>query len=150
MTDPRSRPPAQQCRLLVCSTATLSVPPNSCAKAALSTSPKRRLLDPSLAVAALSSGPDRLIADLNLLDLLFASLVGRELRVLSKPLGGEVLHYLDNYGTEVDAFVQLPTAGGGPSRSSSVTAWSSRALRTSRASSDRSTSTARNSRPCSL
>ncbi|MFN2615551.1 MAG: DUF4143 domain-containing protein [Thermoleophilaceae bacterium] len=47
----------------------------------LRSSPKRHFVDPSLAVAALGAGPERLLGDLNLLGLLFESLVIRNLRV---------------------------------------------------------------------
>jgi hypothetical protein len=69
--------------------------------------PKRHFVDPSLAVAALGAGPERLLADLNAMGFLFESLVVRDLRVLSQPLRGEVLHYRDSDGHEVDAIVQL-------------------------------------------
>jgi predicted AAA+ superfamily ATPase len=39
--------------------------------------------------------------------LLFESLVIRDLRVLAQALEGEVFHYRDDYGVEVDAIVQL-------------------------------------------
>jgi hypothetical protein len=39
--------------------------------------------------------------------LLFESLVIRDLRVLAQALDGEVFHYRDDYGVEVDAIVQL-------------------------------------------
>ena len=81
--------------------------PHMRSKAVLRKSPKRHFVDPSLAVAALAAGPDRLLTDLNLLGLLFESLVVRDLRVFSQPLDGQVLHYRDNYGIEVDAIVQL-------------------------------------------
>ena len=81
--------------------------PHLRSKATLRASPKRHLVDPSLAVAALGAGPERLLEDLNLLGLLYESLVIRDLRVLAQPLGGEVFHYRDSYGTEVDAIVQL-------------------------------------------
>jgi predicted AAA+ superfamily ATPase len=81
--------------------------PHLRSRAALRTSPKRHFADPSLAVAALGAGPERLLQDLNLLGLLFESLVVRDLRVLAQPLDGRVLHYRDNYGVEVDAVVQL-------------------------------------------
>ncbi len=81
--------------------------PHVCSRANLRTSPKRHFVDPSLAVAALGAGPDRLLADLNLLGLLFESLVIRDLRVLAQPLDGRVFHYRDNYGVEADAVVQL-------------------------------------------
>jgi hypothetical protein len=76
-------------------------------KAILRSSPKRHFVDPSLAAAALAATPARLLADLNLLGLLYESLVIRDLRILAQPLEGTVLHYRDNYGLEVDAIVQL-------------------------------------------
>lgn len=82
--------------------------PHLRSKAVMRKSPKRHFVDPSLAVAALHTGPERLLGDLNLLGLLFESLVVRDLRVFSQPLEGEVLHYRDHYGVEVDAVVQLP------------------------------------------
>lgn len=81
--------------------------PHLRSRANLRTSPKRHFVDPSLAVAALGAGPERLLADLNLLGLLFESLVIRDLRVLAQPLDGRVFHYRDNYGFEADAVVQL-------------------------------------------
>jgi hypothetical protein len=69
--------------------------------------PKRHMVDPSLAVAALGATPARLIADLNLLGLLFESLVVRDLRVLAQPLSGRVFHYRDNTGLEADAVIEL-------------------------------------------
>lgn len=74
-------------------------------RAQLRSSPKRHFVDPSLAVAALRASPSRLLADLQTLGFLFESLVVRELRVLSQPLDGQVLHYRDNKGLEVDAIV---------------------------------------------
>ena len=73
----------------------------------LRSSPKRHFVDPSLAVAALRVRPQRLLQDLNFFGFLFESLVVRDLRVLSQPLGGTVLHYRDNKGLEVDAVVEL-------------------------------------------
>lgn len=73
----------------------------------LRSSPKRHFVDPSLAVAALRVGPERLLQDLNFFGFLFESLVIRDLRVLSQPLSGTVLHYRDNKGLEVDAIVEL-------------------------------------------
>lgn len=58
-------------------------------------------------MAALAATPSRLLGDLNLLGLLFESLAVRDLRVLAQPLDGEVSHYRDNNGLEVDAIVQL-------------------------------------------
>ncbi len=71
---------------------------------------KRHFVDPSLAVAALRAGPQRLERDLELLGLLFESLVLRDLRVYAGAHDGEVYHYRDNTGLEVDAVVE--TAAG--------------------------------------
>lgn len=71
-------------------------------------SPKRHFADPSLALATLGAGPERLLADLNYFGFVFESLVVRDLRVLAGPLHGEVLHYRDSSGLEVDAVVVLP------------------------------------------
>jgi predicted AAA+ superfamily ATPase len=69
--------------------------------------PKRHLVDPSLAVAALGASPTRLLGDLNMMGLLFESLVVRDLRILSQPLDGQVFHYRDNTGLEADAIIEL-------------------------------------------
>lgn len=71
----------------------------------LRSSPRRHLVDPSLAVAALRASPKKLLGDLETMGLLFESLVVRDLRVLAQPLDGQVLHYRDNKGLEVDAVV---------------------------------------------
>ncbi|MDE0158015.1 MAG: DUF4143 domain-containing protein [Gammaproteobacteria bacterium] len=68
--------------------------------------PKRHFVDPSLAVAALRANPDRLLKDLNLLGLLFESMVIRDLRIYAQAAEAEVLQYRDNTGLEVDAIIQ--------------------------------------------
>ena len=70
--------------------------------------PVRHLADPSLAAAALNASPARLLRELNWMGFLFESLVVRDLRVYAEALGGEVFHYRDNTGLEVDAIVELP------------------------------------------
>lgn len=67
---------------------------------------KLHFVDPSLAVAAMGSGPERLVRDLNLLGLLFESMVIRDLRVYAQAGDAEVLHYRDSDGLEVDAIVE--------------------------------------------
>jgi hypothetical protein len=56
---------------------------------------------------ALGGSPQRLLNDLEWLGQLFESLVVRDLGVLAQALDGEVFHYRDHYGLEVDAIVQL-------------------------------------------
>lgn len=68
--------------------------------------PKRHFVDPSLAVAALEARPDALLRDLNLLGLLFESMVVRDLRVYAQSIGGQLKQYRDNSGLEVDAIVE--------------------------------------------
>lgn len=70
--------------------------------------PKFHFVDPSLAVAGLRADPASLTSDLNTLGLLFESLVVRDLRIYAQPLDGQVLHYRDNTGLEVDAIVTTP------------------------------------------
>ncbi len=81
--------------------------PHLRSKTPLRQAPKRHFVDPSLAAAALGAGSVRLIKDLEFLGLMFESLVIRDLRILSQPLGGDVYHYRDKAGLEVDAIVQL-------------------------------------------
>lgn len=67
---------------------------------------KLHFVDPSLAVAAMRGGPEHLVRDLNLLGLLFESMVIRDLRVYAQATDSEVLHYRDSDGLEVDAIVE--------------------------------------------
>jgi predicted AAA+ superfamily ATPase len=78
----------------------------------LRSTPTRHFVDPSLAVAALRGGRESLLRDVPYLGLLFESLVVRDLRVYAQPLGGEVYHYRDQTGLEVDAIVETPEAWG--------------------------------------
>lgn len=80
--------------------------PHLRSKSKLRDRPKRHFVDPSLAVAALRANPDRLLKDLNLLGLLFESMVIRDLRIYAQAADAEVLQYRDNTGLEVDAVIQ--------------------------------------------
>jgi predicted AAA+ superfamily ATPase len=73
---------------------------------ALRTTPTRHFTDPSLAVAALRATPSALLKDLNTFGLLFESMVVRDLRVYAQPFDGEIFHYRDQSGLEVDAIVE--------------------------------------------
>ncbi len=75
-------------------------------------SAKRHFVDPSLAVAALQGGPDALVRDLNFMGLLFESMVIRDLRIYAQAIDGEVMHYQDSGGLEVDAIVQTGNSWG--------------------------------------
>ena len=71
-------------------------------------SPKRHFVDPSLAAAALGASAERLMRDPMTLGFMFESMVIRDLRIYAQSLGGQILHYRDSAGSEVDAIVTLP------------------------------------------
>jgi hypothetical protein len=75
-------------------------------RASLRKQAKRHFVDPSLAAFLLHASPQRLLADPETLGLLFESLVVRDLRIYSASLGGEVFHYRDDTGLEIDAVVE--------------------------------------------
>ncbi|MDR1193778.1 MAG: DUF4143 domain-containing protein, partial [Peptococcaceae bacterium] len=69
-------------------------------------SPKRHFADPSLAVGALGLSVDKMTADLNYFGLLFESLAIRDLRIYAAAGGGDVFHYRDSRGLEIDAIAE--------------------------------------------
>jgi len=75
-------------------------------RARLRRSPKRHLVDPSLAAAALGAGPERLWRDPGYLGQAFESLVVRDLRIYAEANGAAVYHYRDSNGHELDAVVE--------------------------------------------
>jgi predicted AAA+ superfamily ATPase len=76
-------------------------------KTAIRTTAKRHFSDPSIATAALGATTKRLYADFGTFGLLFEALCIRDLRIYADALGGNVYHYRDAKGVEVDAVVQL-------------------------------------------
>lgn len=82
--------------------------PHIRSSAALRKSPKRHLCDPSLALGALGITAPKLASDLRFLGMLFESAVIRDLRVYAWAAGGNVSHYRDSTGHEVDAIVEFP------------------------------------------
>lgn len=75
---------------------------------ALRKSPKRHFCDPSLALGALGISAAKLSSDLQYLGMLFESAAIRDLRVYAWSNGGNVSHYRDATGHEVDAIVEFP------------------------------------------
>ena len=75
--------------------------------------PKRHLADPSLAVAAMGLDRKTLKNDLKTLGFLFEALCERDLRIYAGTFGGEVYHYHDHSGREIDAVVELKNEGWG-------------------------------------
>ena len=80
-------------------------------RARLTKSPKRHLVDPSLAAAALRAGPRALMADLETCGLLFESLVVRDLRVYGERHECDVYHCRLDNGLEADAIVRRRYTG---------------------------------------
>ncbi|MFA7671671.1 MAG: DUF4143 domain-containing protein [Sphaerochaetaceae bacterium] len=76
-------------------------------KTAIRTTAKRHFVDPSIAAASLRATPKRLLADFNTFGFLFESLCIRDLRVYAESIDGNVYHYRDKSGLEVDAIIQL-------------------------------------------
>lgn len=73
----------------------------------LMSTPKRHLVDPSLAAGLLRSTPDRLLGDLKTLGFLFESLATRDLRVYATANDASVFHYRERSGElEVDLIVE--------------------------------------------
>ncbi len=69
---------------------------------------KRHLSDPSLAAALLKATPEMLLNDLNTLGFLFEALCERDLKIYAASFGGELYHYQDYAGNEIDAVISLP------------------------------------------
>ena len=71
-------------------------------------SPKRHLVDPSLACASLGLTVEKLLNDFNTFGLMFEALVERDLRIYMNYLDGQLFHFRDNIsGDEVDAILEF-------------------------------------------
>ncbi len=82
--------------------------PNMRSSVRVGKTPKRHLADPSLAVAALGATAETLANDLNTFGFLFEAMCERDLRVYAQCAGGELYHYRDGRGREIDAVVTAP------------------------------------------
>ena len=76
-------------------------------KTAIRTTAKRHFTDPSVAAASLRATPKRLLSDFSTFGFLFESLCLRDLRIYSESIDGNVYHYRDKTGLEIDAVIQL-------------------------------------------
>ena len=71
-------------------------------------SPKRHLVDPSLACASLDLSVEKLLNDHETFGLMFESLVERDLRIYMDYLDGHLYHFRDNIsGDEVDSILEF-------------------------------------------
>jgi predicted AAA+ superfamily ATPase len=76
-------------------------------RARLMSTPKRHLVDPSLAATLMDCGVDRLLGDLNTLGYLFESLATRDVRVYAQANDASVFYYRERGGElEVDLIVE--------------------------------------------
>ncbi len=81
--------------------------PSIRSKTAIRSSPKRELIDPSIAALYLGITPDNFVDDFRTFGLLFESMCVRDLKVYASDLGGRVYYYRDRYGLEADAVITL-------------------------------------------
>lgn len=77
-------------------------------RARVRTAAKIHLVDPALAAAALGASNAQLKKNLSLLGLLFESAVVHDLACFADALGGEIRHFRDSNGREIDAIISLP------------------------------------------
>jgi len=75
-------------------------------RAHIAATPKRYLVDPSLAVAARRASRARLMADPRGFGALFESLAVRDLRVYAEANDAQIHYYRDNTGLEVDVIIE--------------------------------------------
>lgn len=68
---------------------------------------KRQFIDPSIAAAALGAKPNDLINDFKTFGFFFESLCHRDLKIYANSMGGELYHYHDSYGLEIDGIIHL-------------------------------------------
>jgi len=82
-------------------------------KSIIRTTDKRQFVDPSIAAIALGAKPHDFINDLNTFGFFFESLCDRDLRIYAECLEGELYHYHDGDGLEVDAIIHLNNGSWG-------------------------------------
>jgi predicted AAA+ superfamily ATPase len=70
-------------------------------------SPKRGLVDPSIAVASLGLSPQTLEVDLKTFGFIFECMAIRDLKAYTQANGGTVSFYHDRYDLEADAVLHL-------------------------------------------
>jgi predicted AAA+ superfamily ATPase len=71
------------------------------------TSDKKQFVDPSIAVAALGLSVEKLKNDFNTFGFFFESICTRDIKIYAQSLNGEVYHYLDSSGLEIDLIIEL-------------------------------------------
>lgn len=82
--------------------------PNIRSKTAIRTSPKKNLIDPSIAAAVLNVTPKELELDANTFGLFFESMVTRDVAVYTEAEDASMSYYRDRNGLECDLVVHYP------------------------------------------
>lgn len=82
--------------------------PNLRSSVRVGKSPKRHLTDPALAISALGLTGEMLLKDLNTFDFMFEAMCERDLQIYAYVNGGNLYHYRDGKGREIDAVVEMP------------------------------------------
>jgi len=81
--------------------------PSLRSKTAIRTSPKHHFVDPSIATAVMRINPAGVLQDFEYFGFLFEALCARDIRVYAQSNDGDVFHFRDKSGLEVDMIVQL-------------------------------------------
>lgn len=81
--------------------------PNIRSSKRIRTSNKKQFIDPSIAVAALGLTVEKLKIDFETFGFFFESICTRDIRIYANTLGGEVYHYNDSSGLEIDLIIEL-------------------------------------------
>ena len=81
--------------------------PNIRSKTSIRTTPTRHFVDTSIACCALNISPNDFINDLKSFGYFFEDFAIRDLSIYASLNNGEIRHYRDNAGTEIDAIVHL-------------------------------------------
>ncbi|MBO7205043.1 MAG: DUF4143 domain-containing protein [Candidatus Methanomethylophilaceae archaeon] len=74
--------------------------------------PKRHLVDPSLSMAVLGMDMEACKSDLNTFGFMFEAMCDRDLDVYAYSMDGELKHYRDDRGHEIDAIVKVGNRWG--------------------------------------
>lgn len=81
--------------------------PNIRSKTSIRTTPTRHFIDTSIACCALNISPNDFMNDMKSFGYFFEDFAIRDLSIYASVYNGEIRHYRDNAGAEVDAIVHL-------------------------------------------
>ncbi len=76
--------------------------PNIRTSTSIRTTPKKNLIDPSIAICALNYSLNDIMFDVKKFNMLFKNLVYRDLSVYAESLGATIMYYKDRYNLECD------------------------------------------------